>query len=167
MFSMSFMSLYSNTKWKWHQPCLYTVRENEACPIRACVGCMLFYNRVQRHGWCHKNLTTTFMTLYCDRYMNDAIWTGEIPENTWLCLMFSLDIFLVEMTSFMYLSQQRDTQAISYLLWYIYIYTANCKNYGTKHINISTYQDHCISILFSLQWPVKICCVFWYIHWLV
>ena len=48
--------------------------------------------------------------------MNDAISTRKIPKNTRLCLMFSLGIFLVEMTSFVFLSQHRDTQAIFYLL---------------------------------------------------
>ena len=40
----SFISLYSNTKWKWRQPCLNTLRENEARLIKACVGRVLFYN---------------------------------------------------------------------------------------------------------------------------
>ena len=38
------------------------------------------------------------------------------PENTRLHLVFSLSIFLVEMTSFMFPSQYRDTQTIFYLL---------------------------------------------------
>ena len=49
------------------------------------------------------------MSLYCDRNMNDAISTSKIPENTRLRLVFSLGVLLVEMTSFMLLSQQRDT----------------------------------------------------------
>ena len=48
--------------------------------------------------------------------MNDVISTGKIGENTRLHLVFSPDIFLVEMTSFMFLSQHRDTQAIFYWL---------------------------------------------------
>ena len=41
--------------------------------------------------------------------MNDTISTGKIPENSQLCLMFSLDIFLVEMMSFMFLSQHKHS----------------------------------------------------------
>ena len=58
--------------------------------------------------------------------MNDAISTGEISGNTGLRLLFPLGIFLVEMTSLMFLSEHRDTQAIFYLLnvyIHIYIYT--------------------------------------------
>ena len=43
MFLTSSMSLYFYTKWKWRQQCLHTLRENEACPIKACVGRVLFY----------------------------------------------------------------------------------------------------------------------------
>ena len=56
------------------------------------------------------------MSQYCDRNIHDAISTGKIPENIWLCLVFSLGIFPVEVTSFMFLSQPWDTQEISYLL---------------------------------------------------
>ena len=48
--------------------------------------------------------------------MNDAISTRKIPKNTRLRLVFLLGIFLVEMSSFMFLSQHRDGQAIFYLL---------------------------------------------------
>ena len=57
-----------------------------------------------------------FVSLYCHRNMNDIISTRKIPENTRLHLVFSLDIFQVEMMSFMFLSQHRATQAIVYLL---------------------------------------------------
>ena len=49
--------------------------------------------------------------------MNDTILTRKIPENARLRLVFSLDIFLVEMVSFMFLLQHRDTKAIFYLLY--------------------------------------------------
>ena len=42
-FVTSFMSLHSNTKWKWRQLCLCTLRENDARPIGARVGRVLFY----------------------------------------------------------------------------------------------------------------------------
>ena len=43
IFVGSSMSLYSNTKWEWRQLSLYTLRENEARPIRVCVRRVLFY----------------------------------------------------------------------------------------------------------------------------
>ena len=63
-----------------------------------------------------KQVENSFRVLYCGRNMIDAISTGKIPENTRLRLVFSLGIFVVEMTSFVFLSQHRDTQAIFYLL---------------------------------------------------
>ena len=63
------------------------------------------------------------MSLYCDRNMNDVILTRKIPENTQLHLVFLLGIFLVEITSFMFLSQHRDTQAILCLLNIDYLLT--------------------------------------------
>ena len=53
-----------------------------------------------------------FVSRYCDRNMNNAISTGKIPENTQQRLVFSLGIFPFEMTSSMFLSQRRHTQAI-------------------------------------------------------
>ena len=49
--------------------------------------------------------------------MNDTISTEKIPsENTRRRLVFSLGIFLVEMMSFMFLSQHKDSQAIFYFV---------------------------------------------------
>ena len=48
--------------------------------------------------------------------MNDTVSTGRIPENSRLRLVFSLGIFLVEMTSFMFLPKYREIKAIFYLL---------------------------------------------------
>ena len=56
-----------------------------------------------------------FVSLYCGRNMNDASSTRKIPEITRLRFVFSLGIFLDEMTSFLFLFQHRDTQAILYL----------------------------------------------------
>ena len=67
-------------------------------------------------GYFIKQIEQLSCLVYCDRNMNDAISTRKIPEYTRLRLMFSLGIFLVEITSFMFLSQHRDTQAIFYLL---------------------------------------------------
>ena len=67
-------------------------------------------------GYFIKQEENSFRSPYCDRNMNDAISTGKIPGNTWLRLVFLLGIFPVEMTSFMFLSQHRNTQAIFYLL---------------------------------------------------
>ena len=56
------------------------------------------------------------MPLCCDRNINGVISTEKMPsENTRRSRVFS-GIFLVEMTSFMFLSQYRDTKAIFYLL---------------------------------------------------
>ena len=38
------MSLYFNTKLKWSQSYLCTLRENEACLVRVCLGRVIFYN---------------------------------------------------------------------------------------------------------------------------
>ena len=59
-----------------------------------------FCIRVLRHGWCEENpeklwlfyktnRKIAFVSLCCDRKMNDAISTGKIPENTWLTRHFS------------------------------------------------------------------------------
>ena len=51
--------------------------------------------------------------------MNDVISTRKMPsENTRRSRVFS-GIFLVEMASFMFLSQYRDTKAIFYLFYKI------------------------------------------------
>ena len=57
-----------------------------------------------------------FVSLGCDRNMDDAISIIKMSENTKLHLVFSLGIFLVKMMSLRFLSQSRDTQAIFYLL---------------------------------------------------
>ena len=52
----------------------------------------------------------TFVSLYCDRSIHDAIWTGKIPENTRLRLcVFYRNFFPVEMSSFVFLSQYTQT----------------------------------------------------------
>ena len=50
-----------------------------------------------------------FVSLCCDRNMNDAISIEQMRENTRLRLLFPLGIFPVEMASFVFLSQNRDT----------------------------------------------------------
>ena len=51
--------------------------------------------------------------------MNDVISTGKIPsENTRRSGLFS-GIFSLDMASFMFLSQYRDTKAIFYLFYKI------------------------------------------------
>ena len=44
VFMTSSVSLYSH---EWRQPCLRTLRESEIRPIRAWVGCLLFYTHTQ------------------------------------------------------------------------------------------------------------------------
>ena len=53
------------------------------------------------------------MALWCDRNVNDDISTGKMPENTKHSQVFS-GIFLVEMTSSMFLSV-KGTKAVFYL----------------------------------------------------
>ena len=68
-----------------------------------------------------------FLTLSCDRNMNDVISTGQNTSKhpatsrhaTW-------DFARIEMTSFMFLSQHRDTHAMFYLLNRIFLATDNC-----------------------------------------
>ena len=62
----------------------------------------------------YKTNKIAFVSLYCDRNICDPISTKKIPGNTRLSLVFSLGIFPIEMTSFMFLSQHRYTQAIFY-----------------------------------------------------
>ena len=58
--------------------------------------------------------------------MNDDISTRKIPsENTRRSRVF-FGIFLVEMASFMFLSQDRDTKAIFYLLYKIRRHSCLC-----------------------------------------
>ena len=45
-----------------------------------------------------------------------AVSIGKMPENIWLRLVFLLGIFPAEITSFMFLSQHKDTQTTFYLL---------------------------------------------------
>ena len=52
----------------------------------------------------------------------DTISTGKIPQNTKPCLVFSLGVFPVRITSFIILSQHKGIQAIFSLFQYIYIY---------------------------------------------
>ena len=47
-----FVSLYSNTKWKWHQTFLCTLRENDACPMRSCVRHLQSYKTVCKYRKC-------------------------------------------------------------------------------------------------------------------
>ena len=72
------------------------MRENEACPIRACVGRLLFYNRVQKHGRRHEN---SFMTQFQKE--------KDSSKHSAALHMFPLDIFLIELTSLIFLPQQR------------------------------------------------------------
>ena len=59
------------------------------------------------------------MSLCCDRNMNDVISTRKMSsENMRRSWVFS-GIFLVEMPSFMFPSQYRDTKAIFYLFYKI------------------------------------------------
>ena len=67
-------------------------------------------------GYFIKQIEIAFVSLHCDRNMTEAISIEKIPENTRLRLGFSLGIFPVQMTSFMFLSHHRHTQAIFYLL---------------------------------------------------
>ena len=106
--------------------------------------------------------------------MNDTISTRKIPENTQLRLLFSPGIFLVEMTSFLFLSQHRDTQAIFYLLntnIYIYIYciykALYCLNvliinnyvfYNFHHFTMNGGKGSRNLIIFIFKQPQKIQC---------
>ena len=56
------------------------------------------------------------MPLYCGRGIHDPTSIGKVPENTRLRLIFARGISPVEMTSFAFLLQHRDTQAIFRLL---------------------------------------------------
>ena len=66
------------------------------------------------------NLTNRkLLECLCDRNMNDVISARKIhSENTRRSRAFSGN-FLVEMASFMFLSQYRDTKAIFYLFYKI------------------------------------------------
>ena len=82
VFVTSFMFLYSNKKWKWHQPCICTLREHEARPIRVCVGCVLFYY-IRCYAW----NTSASATLSCS-----SITSGDhVPFLT----LFVASVFLV------------------------------------------------------------------------
>ena len=75
------MSLYSNTKWKWRQSCLCTLRENEACPIRACVGRMLFYKTEYKDSEA-RNVTSTSTNSYFLRFQQIKLQGYEVFLNT-------------------------------------------------------------------------------------
>ena len=64
-------------------------------------------------GYFIKQIKITFVSLYYDRNIHHPISNGKIPENTQLCLVFLLGIFLVEMTCFYHGTQTLEEFSIS------------------------------------------------------
>ena len=60
VFPTSSMSLYSNTKLRWRQLCLCTLRENKTRLIRACAGRVSFYKSIEIVSWRLARLLRTF-----------------------------------------------------------------------------------------------------------
>ena len=86
------------------------------------------------------------MSRCCDRNMNDVISTRKMPsENMWRSRVFS-GIFLVEMVSFMFLSQYSDTKSIFYFFYKIPNFLSSFRD--VIHVSVLQYKMKMTSTVF-------------------